>query len=456
MDLPGKRILIIGLGKTGMATARFLSRRGADVVVTDDKAPSELREALDRLQRGNVKFRLRPCLPEILQDVDMVVPSPGVPPSNALLMEAINKKKPVLSELELACRFLKRPMIAVTGTNGKTTTTTLIGEILKKSGISVFVGGNIGTPLIDYVDGPQQDDYAVVEVSSFQLQWTYEFRPDVAVLLNVTYDHVDYHGTFADYRRAKEQIFINQTGQDLAVLNADEDDTASLSRKLAARISYFSSSRHLAQGIFREGGQIVYRPLTGETETYPLDMVKIPGDHNIENVMAAVMAARWAGCRQEAIIDAVNHFRGVAHRIEYVGEKDGVAFYNDSKATNVGAVQRALETFNKHEASLSRPVVLLMGGRDKQGNFASLAAMINKGVKTLILFGEARDKIATLLGGVVETHQAATLREAMPLARRCAAAGDIVLLAPGCASFDEFKDYKERGDVFKQWVGSLS
>lgn len=449
MDLSGQRILVIGLGKTGTATARFLSRQGADVVVTDEKAPSELREVLDQLQREGVNFRFHPCVPDILSDVEMVIPSPGVSPFNRMLLEAVQKNKPILSELELACRFLKRPMIAITGTNGKTTTTTLIGEILAKSGLSVFVGGNIGTPLIGYVGGLQQDDYVVVEVSSFQLQWIHDFRPDVAILLNVTRDHVDYHGTFGDYRRAKERIFENQTGQNLAILNADEDNAGALSNRLAAKIAYFSSSRRLPQGIFLDGGQMVYRPLAGETETYPMDMVKIPGVHNIENVMAAVMAARWAGCRREAIIEAVGHFRGVSHRIEYAGEKDGVAFYDDSKATNVGAVLRALETF-------SRPVVLLMGGRDKQGDFEMLSAMVEKRVKTLILFGEARERIAALLGGVVKTNQAATLREAMPLAWRSATAGDVVLLAPGCASFDEFKDYKERGDVFKQWIGSLS
>ncbi len=449
MDLSGQRILVIGLGKTGTATARFLSRQGADVVVTDEKAPSELREVLDSLQREGVNFRFHPCVPDILSDVEMVIPSPGVSPFNRMLLEAVRKNKPILSELELACRFVKRPVIAITGTNGKTTTTTLIGEILAKSGMSVFVGGNIGTPLIGYVDGPQQDDYVVVEVSSFQLQWIHDFRPDVAILLNVTRDHVDYHGTFADYRRAKERIFENQTEQDLAILNADEDNAGTLSHRLAAKIAHFSSSRRLPQGIFLDGGQMIYRPLAGETENYPMDMVKIPGVHNIENIMAAVMAARWAGCRREAIIDAVGHFRGVAHRIEYAGEKDGVAFYDDSKATNVGAVLRALETF-------SRPVVLLMGGRDKQGDFEMLSAMVEKRVKTLILFGEARERIATLLGGVVKTKQAATLRQAMPLAWCSATAGDVVLLAPGCASFDEFRDYKERGDVFKQWIGNLS
>jgi UDP-N-acetylmuramoylalanine--D-glutamate ligase len=449
MDMSGQRVLIIGLGKTGTATARFLSRQGADVIVMDEKAPSELKEVLDELQREGVNFRFHPYVPDILSDVEMVIPSPGVSPFNPMLVEARHRNKPVLSELELASRFLKRPMIAITGTNGKTTTTTLVGEILTKSGISVFVGGNIGTPLIGYVEGPQQDDYVVVEVSSFQLQWTRDFHPDVAILLNVTADHVDYHGTYAEYRLAKERIFKNQTGQDLAILNVDDNDTGALSHKLASKIAYFSSSRQLTRGIFLDGRQFIYRTLAGETETYPVEMVKIPGVHNIENIMAAVMAARWAGCPRDRIIEAVGQFHGVAHRIEYAGDKSGIVFYDDSKATNVGAVLRALETF-------SQPVVLLMGGRDKQGDFENLAAMIGKRVKTLILFGEARERIAALLGGVVRTDQAATLREAMPLAWRSAAAGDVVLLAPGCASFDEFKDYKERGDVFKQWVGSLS
>jgi len=449
MDLSGQHILVIGLGKTGTATAKFLSHRGALAVVTDEKPLSDLTDVLDQLRQDGVNFRFHPCEPDILSDVDMVIPSPGVAPFHRMLVEAVRRNKPVLSELELAGRFLERPMIAITGTNGKTTTTTLIGEILAKSGRTVYVGGNIGTPLISYVDGPQHDDYVVVEVSSFQLQWTRDFRPDVAVLLNVTCDHVDYHGTFADYRRAKERIFANQAGQDLAILNADEDDAETLSNRLAAKVACFSSSRRLPQGIFLDGRQIVYRSLTGKTETYPLDMMKIPGVHNIENVMAAVVATRWVGCAPEDIIRAVGDFHGIAHRIEYAGEKHGVAFYDDSKATNVGAVLRALETF-------SRPVVLLMGGRDKEGDFEALSDMIRQRVKTLILFGEARERIKTLLGGMVKTDQAATMREAMPMALRYAEAGDVILLAPGCASFDEFRNYKERGDVFKQWIGSLS
>jgi UDP-N-acetylmuramoylalanine--D-glutamate ligase len=449
MDLSGQRILVIGLGKTGTAAARFLCRRGADVTVTDEKDISELREPLDGLQREGISVRFRPYVTDILSEVDRVVPSPGVSPFNPMLVEAVRLKRPVLSELELAFRFLERPMIAVTGTNGKTTTTTLIGEIIAKSGMSVFVGGNIGTPLIAYVDGPQQQDFVVVEVSSFQLQWVRDFRPDVAVLLNVTGDHVDYHGTFADYRRAKERIFAKQRRQDLAILNAGESHAPSFLRGLAAKKAYFSTSGRVETGMFLDDAQMVLRSMTKESETYPLDMIKIPGGHNIENVMAAVMVARWAGCPRETIIDTVGQFRGVAHRIEFAGEKNGVAFYDDSKATNVDAVLRALESF-------SRPVVLLMGGRDKEGDFELLSDAIKKRVKTLILFGEAREIIAVRLGDAFDPISASTLREAMPLAWRSAEAGDVVLLAPGCASFDEFKDYKERGDIFKQWVGSLS
>lgn len=448
MELAGLCVLIIGIGKTGAATAGFFSQRGAKVMLTDEKAPSELAETLDQLRKDGVNFRFLPFATDALRDADMVIPSPGVPPFNALLVAALQRKQPVISELELAYRFLKPPMIAITGTNGKTTTTTLVGEILKKSGMSVFVGGNIGTPLIDYVKGAQPDDYAVVEVSSFQLQWIRDFCPDIAVLLNVTRDHIDYHGSFAEYRSVKERIFVNQTGRNLAVLNADEEDTVALSRRLKSEVFLLSSSRRLAKGIYLAPGRIVYHPPVGDVETYPLDMVKIPGIHNLENIMAAIAAAKRAGCGRKDIISAVEDFHGIDHRIEFAGSKNGVDFYDDSKATNVGAVLRALESF-------SRPVVLLLGGRDKQGDFENLAPMIKRKVKTMILFGEARGIIDKLIGGIVETHQAATLKEAMPLARRHAVAGDVVLLAPGCASFDEFKDYKERGEIFKKWVGNL-
>jgi UDP-N-acetylmuramoylalanine--D-glutamate ligase len=450
MELSGKRILIIGLGKTGIAAVRFLARRGAEIVVTDEKPLSLLKEAFDELADVLPHFKFRAGGLAIGSDIDLVVPSPGVAPLHEILSEAVNRGIPVMSELELACRFLRRPMIAITGTNGKTTTTTLIGEILEGAGKKVFVGGNIGRPLIGYVDGKQEEEYVVIEVSSFQLQWISRFRPNIAILLNVTRDHVNYHGTFADYLRVKERIFENQTGEDLAIFNADDPSTEVLSKKLTSDIQYFSSCRKVRHGMFLDQETLIYRrEPEGTEEVYPRAMIRIPGIHNIENVMAAVMASREAGCSREAVIKAVEGFKGIAHRIEFAGEKGGVTFYDDSKATNVGAVMRALETF-------SRPVILLMGGRDKEGDFENLATPVRQRVKRLVLFGEARAKIDGLIGGLVKTDQAATLGDAMELARHHASAGDVVLLSPGCASFDEFTDYKARGDFFKKWVGNLS
>jgi len=450
MELSGKRVLVVGLGRTGIDTVRFLARRGAEIVATDEKPASELQEAFAALAEVRHRFTFSAGVAAAGPGIDLVVPSPGVAPSNGILTGAVKRGIPVMSELELAGRFLRRPMIAITGTNGKTTTTTLVGEIMKKAGKKVFVGGNIGCPLIGFVDGKQEAEYAVVEVSSFQLQWTRRFRPDVAVLLNVTPDHVDYHGSFADYRRVKERIFENQTARDRAVLNAGDPLTAGLSARLAAEIACFSASGKVRRGMFPDRGNLVHcRGPEDAEEVYPLDIIRIPGAHNLENVMAAIMVSRVSGCSREAIIQAVQGFRGIAHRIEFAGEKGGIAFYDDSKATNVGAVMRALETF-------SRPVILLMGGRDKEGDFASLAVPVRDRVKRLVLFGEARAGIGEQIGGVVETDPAATLHDAMERAWHHAAPGDVVLLSPGCASFDEFTDYRARGDFFKKWVGSLS
>jgi UDP-N-acetylmuramoylalanine--D-glutamate ligase len=326
--------------------------------------------------------------------------------------------------------------------------TTLIGEILRASGKRVFVGGNIGAPLIGYVDGPQEAEWTVIEVSSFQLQWVRDFHPSIALLLNITSDHIDYHGSFAAYRQIKESIFFRQTASDLAILNADETSTEPLIGRLRAQAERFSSSTAVACGMFLTGEKLVRVSPAGEREEYPLEMIRIPGRHNIENVMAATLAARACGCAPPEIIRAVEGFCGIAHRIEYAGEKNGVRFYDDSKGTNVGAVMRALQSF-------SQPIILLIGGRDKQGDFETLAPLIRERVRELILFGEARQKINSLIGGVVHTQLAATMKEAVAKARSLASYGDVVLLSPGCASFDEFADYKARGRVFQELVRTL-
>lgn len=449
MELAKRKIAVIGLGKTGRASAEFLASKGARVVATDEKPPVLLGDIETEWKRFGEAIQWAAYDEGILSGADLVVPSPGVPPANAILRAAIRKGIPILSELEIAARFLRIPMIAITGTNGKTTTTSLTGHIFTECGKKVFVGGNIGNPLIGYVGGPQADDYAVVEVSSFQLQWTETFRPHVAALLNTTCDHVDYHGSFAAYREAKERIFAHQGPDDFAILNGDEEETEVLAGRLAAQILRFSSTGRLeGAGLFLEGETLICRLSVDARETYPLGMIKIPGRHNVENVMTALAIARVCGCEPGDIIRAVDGFKGMAHRIEYVAHKKGVAFYDDSKGTNVDAVKRAMETF-------AAPVVLLLGGRDKEGDFDTLAPLIREKVKLLVLFGEARERIHQLVGGIVETRITPTLEQGIRVAHEQALAGDVVLLSPGCASFDEFRDYKDRGQFFRKTVERL-
>lgn len=448
MDLKGKKVAVIGVGKTGRATARFLADRGARIALTDEKPIEAWGETLSELKQQQADLITTPYGPEVLTGADLVVPSPGVYPSNPILREALQREIPILSELELASRYLSTPLVAITGTNGKTTVTTLLGEILRTAGKKVFVGGNIGSPLIGYVNGPQEADWVVVEVSSFQLQWAGTFHPRIALLLNITSDHIDYHGSFAAYRRIKESIFSRQTASDLAILNADETSTKLLLGRLSAQIECFSSTAVVDCGISLAGEKLVHVSPAGRREEYPLGMIRLPGRHNIENVMASIVAARGCGCTPPEIIRAVEGFRGIAHRIEYAGEKNGVLYYDDSKGTNVGAVIRALESF-------SQPVVLLLGGRDKEGDFETLVPLIRERVRELILFGEAGEKINARIGGVVKTQRTATMKDAVATAGRLASPGDVVLLSPGCASFDEFTDYKDRGRVFQELVRTL-
>ncbi len=447
--MQSNKAAIIGIGKTGLATAAFLAKKGVRIALTDQKPISEWKEALSFLDNLHAKWNIAPYDPRILADVDLVVPSPGVYPANPILVEAVRRGVPIWSELELAFRHLKTPLVAITGTNGKTTTTSLLGEILRKAEKKVFVGGNIGDPLIGYTDGPQDADWAVVEVSSFQLQWVQTFHPQISILLNVTPDHIDYHGSLASYRKTKERIFANQTSGDLAILNGCEQESVSLGGRLKAQTEFFSSAGKPARGIFIDTNKLIHISANTKREEYPLDMIHLPGRHNLENVMAVIIAARCCGCPPADIMEAVKGFRGLPHRIEYVCEKNGVKFYDDSKGTNVGAVARAIESFKQ-------PIILLLGGRDKEGAFQTLIPFIKKGVKEMVLFGEARQKIYDLIGNTVQTSIQTTLKEAVKAAFEHSAHGDAVLLSPGCASFDEFNNYKERGDYFQEWVKQLA
>ena len=448
MDLDGKRILIIGLGKTGIATAGFLARKGSHVLINDEKPASELENAIHTLGDLTVELELGKQAPQILSAVDFIVPSPGVPPFNYLISEAQTRGIPIISEIELAYNFLQTPIIAITGTNGKTTTTRLIGDILAHAGKKIFVGGNIGNPLIEFADTHQDADYLVVEVSSFQLQWINRFHPRISVLLNITPDHLDYHVNFEDYRSAKKRIFANQIGNDCAVLNADDPNTGFFSEKIKSDIMYFSSSRMLEEGISIDNDNLRWRDRQGRDEKYPLDTIQLQGTHNLENIMASILVARRCECSPEAVREAIETFTGLPHRMEFVGERDGVRFYDDSKGTNVGAVTRALETFSK-------PVILLLGGRDKGGDFTILSGFIRKRVKELVIFGEAGKEIYDQIGEIVKADVVKGLEEATFKAWDASSTGDIVLLSPGCASFDEFTSYAERGDYFKKLVKEI-
>jgi UDP-N-acetylmuramoylalanine--D-glutamate ligase len=447
MDLKDKKIIVLGVGKTGIATAKFLGKQGAKVAVTDEKPfeawgadfASIAREKW--LEKGNYH-------PEILDGASMVIPSPGVPPKNLILRAAIEKKIPVISEIELAHHFFKTPMIAVTGTNGKTTTITLLGEILKGAGKKIFVGGNIGNPLIEYAQLSAKDEYVVAEISSFQLQWADKFHPFISILLNITSDHTDYHSSFAEYVKVKGRIFANQTENDFAIVNADDKSRKELVKHIRAKVISFSSRGELKEGIYLEKDKIIFRTAKFGQESYLVSMIKIPGLHNVENVMAAIAAARLCGVDRQNVESCVSEFHGLPHRIEFAGEKNSIKFYDDSKGTNVGAVVRALETF-------SQPVILLLGGRDKEGDFETLQSIIPGKTKRIILFGEAKDKIASLIGNSIEKIKIKKLVDAVEAAYKSAKPGDIVLLSPGCASFDEFCDYKERGNVFKKAVRNL-
>lgn len=447
MQLAEKKIAVIGMGKTGIAAAVFLGDGGASVVAVDEKPRNqwgaEFEQIAHRPRLGVGRYD-----ETALDGVDLVVPSPGIPPRHPILAAARQKKIPILSEIELAYRFIRVPIIAVTGTNGKTTTTTLLGEILAHAGKKVYVGGNIGNPLIEYAGTAQTDDFIIAEISSFQLQWAETFSPHAAILLNITCDHVNYHGSFEEYRRIKGRIFEHQRENDLAVLNAEDPHQEGLGPSLRAAVVRFSSFRPQSPGLCLEDGSIVYRRPGGSEERYPSEMIRLPGLHNVENVMAAVAAARFCGCSKESIVEAVSQFRGLPHRIEFAGEKRSVVFYDDSKGTNVDAVVRALQTF-------SSPVILLLGGRDKDGNFEALKPLLRAKTKQVVLFGEARDRIEPQLGGATPITKEATLKEAVLRAYRDAVPGDIVLLSPGCASFDAFANYKERGNHFKEVVGNL-
>ena len=444
-ELEGKTVAVVGLARSGIAAARLIARLGGRVLASD-AAPRE-RWSPEARRLEQERIAVWSGHPDAaFAGTELVVVSPGVPLDIPALVSLRARGVPVISELELAWRVMEADVIAITGTNGKTTTTALTGELLRAQVRPVLVGGNIGTPLsASALDFPA-DGLVVAETSSFQLEATQAFRPRVAAVLNLAPDHLDRHGSYAAYVEAKAKIFANQTEADCAVLNADDPDTASLAPRTRARVLWFSRQRALEHGVFVQDGWVVAK-LNGHAEPMcPVAEIQLRGAHNVENVLAATACALWTGMDPAAIRKGIGAFRGVAHRIERVHDARGVTFYNDSKGTNVASTIVALQSF-------AEPVVLIAGGVGKGQDFAPLAAAARGRVRAAVLIGEDREQIRRPFAAVgIPTEHAESMEDAVRQAAHRALIGDVVLLSPACASFDMFQNYEHRGEVFKDVV----
>lgn len=460
MNLYKKNILIVGLGISGMAVARFANNKGGIVTITDIADENALADYLQEVRKTDVRIELGGHDTKTFENADFIIVSPGVPHTIFPIQRAKEKGIPVLGEIELASRYIREPIVAISGTNGKTTTTRLLGHMMKNSGFKVFVGGNIGNPLIDYAGGKEKADIVVAEVSSFQLDTIDTFRPRVSVLLNISADHLDRYPDFESYVKSKGRIFQNQAEGDTAVINGSDSAISRLVKNLGARVlpfyhqdDFHTKNREYAV-ISRRNGQ--HAPMINiftkeDPESFlDLSQTNLLGRHNMENVAAATLAALASGGTMEGIQSALNDFKGLSHRLEFVKIINGVHFFDDSKGTNIDAVARALEVFD-------RPVVLIMGGRDKGGDYKRLREMVKQRTKKLIVMGEAGNVIKSALGDSCQggAQHASSMETAVSLAYRSASPGDVVLLSPGCSSFDMFSSYAERGEVFCKAVENL-
>jgi UDP-N-acetylmuramoylalanine--D-glutamate ligase len=449
MELKGKRVLVVGLGKSGLAAARFLKARGARVTVSDIRPAGLIAELPALLDEGiMVETGSHGLL--TFRRQDLIVVSPGVPVNTPELTQVRALGMPIIGELELGAQFLQGEVVAITGSNGKTTTTTLLGEILKASGRPTLVGGNIGRPVVEMVAESTAESWSVLEVSSFQLETVESFHPRIAVVLNITPDHLDRHGTFDVYAAAKARITENQTAEDFLVLNAEDAPTQAIAAKTKAQVYWFSPRRQVKQGAFVQGEGIFFRAAEGGAAepVLPVKEITLAGAHNVENVLAAVCAARLAGVDAQTIREAVAAFHAVEHRLEFVREVEGVRWFNDSKATNVDATTKAVEAF-------PGGIWLILGGKDKDSDYSTMSPLLKERARAVITIGSAAEKIESQLAGVVKIERAGTMDRAVAWAREQAKSGDVVLLAPACSSFDQFENYEHRGRVFKELVHAL-
>jgi len=484
MDFAGRNVLVVGLARTGEATAEFLLRRGARVTITESKSREDLGPRAEYWTRRGVKLETGGHTLASFLNADLIIPSPGVP-RHPEFAAAIARGIPVWSEIELAARHLKGKIIGITGTNGKSTTTTLLHRILKDDGRKAFLAGNIGTPLISFVDKSRDDHMYVTEISSFQLEYVHAFRAPLALILNLSGNHLDWHASMEDYAAAKAKLLFGQKAGDAAVLNREDAAIWAWKDAAVSDIYGFSGKRPVRRGAFiravcdnqdasgNRGSRVVcdsradrvdqvvsdnrddrvawvvVRDEKGERRILPVSEIKLPGLHNRENVLAATAAAGLLGVAPSRIRASVRGFRGLEHRLEQVATIRGVSFVNDSKATTVDAALKAL-------ASFTRPVVLILGGKDKGSDFRPLRRAVRRGVKTVVLVGAAREKIRAALAGTVPLLEAGTYPEVIRTAYAAASPGDIVLLAPACTSWDMFRDFEERGRIFKREVRRLA
>jgi UDP-N-acetylmuramoylalanine--D-glutamate ligase len=465
MDLQDRRVLVVGLGKSGVASALFLKSRGARVTVSDSKPEAELRKEILLLLEHGITVETGGHGDRTFRDQDLIVVSPGVPVDAPQLVQARSLGEKVIGEIELAAQFLPGPIAAITGANGKTTTTTLAGEILAAAKIPVLVGGNIGTPAISFVDQAKPNTWIVLEVSSFQLETIVDFRPRIAVILNITPDHLDRHKTFANYVGAKARIFENQGLEDFTILNADDPTTVDLAERALAKRFLFSRKKEIGMGAFVRSAHVFFRDVArtllsanaagsgqtqeGEQQIMPLSEIPLKGAHNLENVLAAVSVGMLAGAHPEQIRQAVRNFKAVEHRLEFVAKIAGVDYYNDSKATNVDATIKALDSFPAN-------IHVILGGKDKGSDYTVLNDLLRARVKRVYTIGAAAAKIESHIQGAAEIDHAETLETAVQRASASASPGDVVLLAPACSSFDQFQNYEHRGRIFKEAVHSLA
>jgi UDP-N-acetylmuramoylalanine--D-glutamate ligase len=463
MNIEGKKVLVVGVARSGVAAARLLASRGAMVIANDIKPEAQLAREAEEMRRLGVMLSLGGHPESLFENAELIVLSPGVPADIAPLEKARRAGVEIISEPELAGRFLRGRMIGVTGSNGKTTTTTLIGEMMRAAGADVIVGGNIGMPLTSLIEKSSEQSWTVAELSSFQLELIDTLRVHVAVVTNITPDHLDRHGSFDNYVRAKHRVFQNQTEDDWAVVNGGDkaiaDMIASLGLK-SKRVYFSSRGQEMSAGeqaaIYVRNGRVYTTMLTeghSEIEAVAVDEIPLRGMHNVENVMTALAAVFCAmGTRVSdlpALREAIKRFKGVEHRIEYVAEIEGIKFYNDSKATNVDSTAKALEAFDRN-------VIVILGGKDKGSDYTVLAELLRERAKQVVLIGAASDKIAEQLEGVCPMIRASSMQDAVLKSMEVAQAGDTVLLAPACASFDMFDNYEHRGRVFKEAVYKLA